>query len=285
MKWAMFATGTRAIPAVSHSAPARWSAVATIIVLGLMPIVVRAQDTGVPASFSVAGTASLLSQYRFRGLSRSDNQPAVQADLSVTHVAGAYAGVTLTSESPGPAVDMGAGEIDLYAGYSHALGPGGIMLDLGLRGYLHPGYLYRGRTAGNVVEIYGSLDRQIGPIDLRAGLSYAPPQAHLGHKAGGGARDNTYVFAETRADVPGTPLHLHAHGGCTGGGLDYTRSYCDYRVGLGATHKALGIDVSLVGTTLSQADARARPQGPVPDPAQTWRVARSAVVLGLSLQF
>eukprot|EP01037_Dinobryon_pediforme_P001775 gene1775-1805_t len=284
MEWAMFATGTCAIPAASHLAPIRtrrrWLVAAAIFALGLAPIGAQADETGVPAAFSVAGTASLLSQYRFRGLSRSDNQPAVQADLSVTHVAGAYAGVTLTSESPGPAVDMGAGEIDIYAGYSHALGPGGIMLDLGLRGYVHPG-----RAGGDVAEIYGSLDRQIGPIDLRAGLAYAPPQAHLGHKARGGARDNTYVFAETRADVPGTPLHLHAHGGCTAGGLDYTRSYCDYRAGLGATHKALGIDVSLVGTTLSQADALARPQGPVPDLAQTWRVARSAVVLGFSLQF
>lgn len=276
------ASGSRAIPAAWHLAPtrARRLTAAAIIALGLIPIAARADETGVPPAFTVAGTASLLSQYRFRGLSRSDNQPAVQADLSVTHAAGPYAGVTLTSESPGPAVDLGSGEIDLYAGYAHALGPGGTTVDLGLRGYLHPG-----RPAAEVVEIYGSLDHQIGPIDLRAGIAYAPPQAHLGHKPGGGARDNTYVFAETRADVPGTPLHLHAHGGCTAGGLDYTRSYCDYRAGLGATHNALGVDVSLVGTTLSQADALARPQGPAPDPAQTWRVARSAIVLGLSLQF
>ena len=82
-----------------------------------------------PASVSVSGTASVLSQYRFRGLSRSDGQPAVQGDLLISHTSGLYGGVTLTSAQPGPAVDFGHAEIDIYAGYDHALGGSGLMLD------------------------------------------------------------------------------------------------------------------------------------------------------------
>ena len=234
-----------------------------------------------PASVSVSGTASVLSQYRFRGLSRSDGQPAVQGDLLISHTSGLYGGVTLTSAQPGPAVDFGHAEIDIYAGYDNALGGSGLMLDLGLRGYV-----YADRGGADLFELSAALHRQIGPIDLRAGYAYAPPQAHLGRiTPDGGLRDNSYVFAEARSDIPGTALHLHAHLGHTAGGLDYTGAYTDYRIGLGASHKAWGIDLSLVGTTLSHADALARPQGPAADPLATWRAARTAGVVGLSYQF
>jgi uncharacterized protein (TIGR02001 family) len=236
----------------------------------------RADDAGSASPFTAQGSASVLSQFRFRGLSRSDGQPAVQGDLSVNHASGVYGGVMLSSEQPGAAVDLGHGELDLYAGYDHALGSSGLMLDLGLRGYFHAG-----RAGADLVELSAALDRQIGPIDLRAGLAYAPPQAHLGHESATGAlRDNTYVFAESRADIPGTPLHLHGHVGHTAGGLDYTGAYWDYRLGVGASHKAFGIDLSLVGTNVSHAAAAM-----TPDPLATWRAARSAGVIGLTCQF
>lgn len=247
----------------------------------LAPARVWADDTPAqPSPFSLAGSADVLSQYRFRGLSRSDGQPAVQGDLSVTHTSGIYGGVTVSSESPGPALDFGHGEIDLYAGYDHALGGGGLMLDLGLRGYL-----YADRGNADLVELSAALHRQIGPLDLRAGLAWAPPQAHLGRKADGNLRDNRYAYAQARADIPGTPLYLHAHAGHTAGGLDYTGAYWDYRLGLGATHQALGLDLSLVGTNVSHADALGAPQGPAADPQATWRAGRSAGVVTLSYQF
>jgi len=240
--------------------------------LVLAPTVAQADD----APFSLQGSASVLSQYRFRGLSRSDGQPAVQGDLSVSNGSGLYGGVTLSSEEPGAAVDFGHGEFDLYAGYDHALGSSGFTLDLGARGYF-----YADRSGADLLELSAALDHQIGPIDLRAGVAYAPPQAHLGRDDGSGAlRDNTYVFGEGRADIPGTPLHLHAHVGHTAGSLDYTGAYWDYRLGVGASHKAFGLDLSLVGTNLSHA-AAAR----TPDPLATWRAARSAGVISLTYQF
>jgi len=245
-----------------------------LIALGaLTPGVVLADDaTAAPSSLSLAGSAELLSQYRFRGLSRSDGQPAVQGDLSVSHTNGLYAGVTLSSTTPGPAVDFGHGEMDIYAGYDHAVGSSGLMIDLGLRGYL-----YADRASADIVELNAALHRQIGPIDLRAGLAWAPPQAHLGRSAAGGLRDNVYAYAEARADIPGTPLYLHAHAGHTAGGLDYTGPYWDYRLGLGASHKALGVDLSLVGTDVSHARALYA--------QDTGRAARSAGVVTVSYQF
>jgi len=243
----------------------------------LVPCPARADEpVALPdaSAIQVSGSASVLSQYRFRGISRSDGQPAVQADITLDHAGGLYGGVMLASEQPGEAVDFGHGEIDLYAGYQHDLGTSGTTLDLGVRGYLYPD-----RTHADLVELSAALDHQIGPVDLRAGLAYAPSQPSLGRtSASGNARDNVYAHVQARADVPGTPLHLHAHLGHTAGGLDFPRAYFDYRVGLGASRKAFGVDLSLVGTNLSH-DATA------PDPLAAWRAVRSAAVVSLSYQF
>jgi uncharacterized protein (TIGR02001 family) len=245
--------------------------------LALQPLAAWAGES----PLAVTGSVSALSQYRFRGLSRSDGQPAVQGDILASLAGGAYAGVLLASETPGAAVDFGHGEIDLYAGYDHALGSSGLMVDLGLRGYLYPDH-----GGANLVELSAALHRQIGPIDLRSGLAWAPPQAHLGRTSPAGAlRSNAYAYAQARADLPGTPVSLHAHAGHSAGGLDYTGAYWDYRLGAGVTHKALGLDLSLVGTNVSRAAAAAAPQGPSADPLATWRAARSAGVLSLSYQF
>ncbi len=238
----------------------------------LAPVPASAQDVAPPSPLTLSGSADVFSQYRFRGLSRSDGEPAVQGDLELSHVSGVYGGLTVTSESPGPALDYGHAEVDLYAGYDHALGSSGLRVDLGLRGYI-----YADRAGKNLVELSAALDRQIGPVDLRAGLAYAPPQRVAPAST---ARDNTYLFAEGRSDIPGTPLSLHAHLGHTAGSLDYTGPYWDYRLGLTASHKAFGLDLSLVGTSVSHAAALA-----TPDPAATWRAARSAGVITVSYQF
>ncbi|WP_082701620.1 TorF family putative porin [Novosphingobium sp. FSW06-99] len=267
---------------LSKYLPVLHPAVWLIACAALAPVSAHAGDiVAQPSPFSLSGSAEALSQYRFRGISRSDGQPAVQGDLSVTHTSGIYAGVTLASESPGPAVDLGHGELDVYAGYDHALGASGWMLDVGLRGYF-----YADRAHADLVELSAALDHQIGPIDVRAGVAWAPPQGALGRTApGNGLRDNLYAYAQARADIPGTPFNIHAHAGHTAGGLDYTGSYWDYRVGLGASRKAVGLDLSLVGTNVSHAAALAAPQGPAADPEATWRAARRAGVITLSYQF
>ena len=251
------------------------------VVAALLPAAAQADDsTQPPSPFSLSASVQALSQYRFRGISRSDGQPAVQADVSVTHTSGLYAGAMVSSEEQGPAVDLGQAEIDLYGGYDHTLGSSQLMVDVGVRGYLHAD-----RSRADLIELSAALHRQIGPVDVRAGVAWAPPQPHLGRNGGGDLRGNLYGFAQARADIPGTPLHLHAHAGHTTGGLEYTGPYWDYRLGVGASHKSLGLDLSLVGTNVSHASALAAPQGPAADPEATWRAARSAGVVTLSYQF
>ncbi|MES2301510.1 MAG: TorF family putative porin, partial [Pseudomonadota bacterium] len=39
---------------------------------------------------TVTGSASIVSQYKFRGLTQSDSKPAVQAAITVSHESGFY---------------------------------------------------------------------------------------------------------------------------------------------------------------------------------------------------
>ena len=54
------------------------------VVAALLPAAAQADDsTQPPSPFSLSASVQALSQYRFRGISRSDGQPAVQADVAI----------------------------------------------------------------------------------------------------------------------------------------------------------------------------------------------------------
>lgn len=166
-------------------------------------------ETPAPTGSGLDLSASLtfLSDYRFRGVSRSDEDPAAQAALTLSHDSGLYAGVTGTTlkgldsfrlRDPG-FQDLGDVELDLYAGYGAQLGDG-FSLDAGLLYYLFAG----GDGPTDYVEPYASLSYLIGPIDITAGAKYAPSQGAIGHE------DMLYLFGRIDASIPFRPWHFSA---------------------------------------------------------------------------
>lgn len=207
-----------------------------------------ADDTAPPSDITVTGSAAIVSQYRFRGISQSDNKPAVQGAITVSHSSGFYISTWGSSASAGNGpVNIGGTEIDVYGGYTHKFG--GTTLDMGVYGYLYPG-----ATAGNYVEIYGSLAHSLGPVTAKVGAYYAPPQKVFNLNWNSPTRHDMYVYGELSSAIPGTPLSFHSHLGHTGGGFDYGKPYLDYTVGVSATWKNLTLDASLVGTNISKTD-------------------------------
>lgn len=87
-----------------------------------------AATTGV-AHADVTANISLTSDYVFRGVSLSGNDPAIQGGFDYSNEAW-YAGVWGSSLFDGV-------ELDLYAGFTPSTGP--IDWDLGLIGYFYPG--------------------------------------------------------------------------------------------------------------------------------------------------
>jgi hypothetical protein len=222
-----------------------------------------AQDeTDPPKEITVAGSVALVSDYRFRGVSQSDEELAVQGGLSITHSSGFYVG-TWASNLAGWGTFGGSNtELDLYAGYKVPVGGGA--LDVGVTWYMYPG----GSDETDFAEPYVKLSGTVGPLNLLAGVAYAPKQQALGNWSFTGANaqdvlaggayddfgdkeDNLYLWGDASAGVPNTPLTVKAHIG-----------YSDGNPGLGPNGTSvaptgkywdwmLGADVAIKGTPLT----------------------------------
>jgi len=236
-----------------------------LVASGLAATPALADDpTAPPSAFTVTGSAAVVSQYRFRGISQSDNRPAVQGSFTIAHSSGFYIstwGSSATADSA-KIVDIGGTEIDVYGGWTHALGKTGVTFDGGVYGYIYPGGT-KSRIGfdASYYEVYGSLSKTYGPITAKVGLNWAPKQHYFKQFAGSGLTQyNMYEYGELGFAVPHTAFTIHSHLGHTGGGLNYlggTKEYLDYTVGVGYKWKALTFDISVVGTNVSRSDANA----------------------------
>ncbi len=161
------------------------------------------EPTGVPGSaLDVSAEVNLLTDYRFRGVSRSDEDPALQAALTAVHRSGFYAGArgtTLKGLDGLRRRDLGEVELDLYAGFGRELG-GGFEIDAGALYYLFAGA--DGPT--DYVEPYASLSYLIGPVYATAGAKYAPSQRAIGNE------DMLYLFGQVEVSIPFQPWSFSA---------------------------------------------------------------------------
>ena len=223
--------------------------------LAAAPVGLVAQTTNEPTDtgaepqqpFSVTGGATLASQYRFRGISLSDENPAIQGTINVAHESGLYAG--LWSSSLDGFGELGGAdvELDLYAGYRTALGSG-LTLDAGLLYYAYPG------SEGGDFEFfepYANLSGTLGPATAKIGVAFAPGQDALADNS------NIYVFGDLAAAVPTTGFTLKAHIGYSKGDTPLSPSgdYVDWLVGADYVTGPLTFGVAYVDTNLSRAEA------------------------------
>ncbi|HYN12522.1 MAG TPA: TorF family putative porin [Burkholderiales bacterium] len=97
------------------------------------PLTAAAQATPAPA---VTGNMTLASDYRFRGLTQTFEEPALQGGFDYAHSSGLYVGNWNSSISEtlffGSPIEM-----DFYGGYKRSFGD--IGLDVGLLYYYYPG--------------------------------------------------------------------------------------------------------------------------------------------------
>ena len=191
-------------------------------------------------------TAGVVSDYRFRGVSRSGRDPAVQGSLYAGYD-GWFAGGFASSV----ANRRGAhAEVDLSAGWSGEAGP--VTATAGVIGSLFPG----GR-ATDYVEVFGSVAKTIGPLEISAGANYAPDQAHV-------AGDNVYVYGAARAGIPATPLTIRASVGFEQGGLvadalpGLRRSKLDYMAGIEWKWTLLTLGLQYIGTDVQRGASLSR---------------------------
>jgi uncharacterized protein (TIGR02001 family) len=202
-----------------------------------------AQDAAPASDFTVTGGATLVTDYRFRGISQTDKRFAVQGTLTVSHSSGFYASVWGSSIDDYIA-NGGDQEIDLIAGYSKAFGS--ITVDGGVLYYYYPG---SGGITTDFFEPYASVKTTYGPVTAKVGVAFAPKQHALAYVGGANAReDNLYVYGELSGAVG--PIALTSHLGYSHGPsyLTIGKNYWDWNVGASYTWNHLTFGVSYVDT-------------------------------------
>lgn len=262
------------ITVVDPAAPAPETAAPTSLAMPAIAPVDFATATGqeedTPA-ITISGSASLVSDYRFRGVSQSDEGIAVQGGFTISHESGLYVG-TWGSNLAGWGTFGGANmELDIYAGYKLPVGEG--TLDVGGTWFMYPS----GADTTDFVEFYAKLGGTVGPVGLTATVAYAPQQEALGNAFPVGApadpgdkEDNLYLAGDAVYAVGDFPLSFKAHIGYSDGNpglgpngtsVAPTGTYFDWLIGADVTPiSGLTLSVAYVDTDISEAEAnRIRP--------------------------
>ena len=109
-------------------------------VLGLSAILLAstavpafAQEAESSSGITVSGNAAVTSDYRFRGVSFSDGDIAIQGGIDVAHESGFYIGTWGSSIED--SATFGHTELDVYGGWSGEVASG-ITFDVGLLEYI-----------------------------------------------------------------------------------------------------------------------------------------------------
>ncbi len=195
------------------------------------------EDGGDDSGIKFSPSITLVSDYRFRGISLSGRDPAIQAGIEASSN-GFYAGIWSSNIALYAGTHM---ELDVYGGWRGNVA--GLDVDVGATTYLYPG----GKGA-KYAELLGSVGHTIGPVELKAGIAYAPAQKNLGS-------DNFYAYGQARSGVPGTPISLTASVGHENGSVaGPTGKKWDWSLGGEYVYKKFTAGVKYVDTNITALD-------------------------------
>jgi len=192
-----------------------------------------------PVSAQLTGHLGLVSDYRFRGESLSEGQPAVQAAVAYDHASGVFLGALASSVRVDPTVSGLGGEI--YGGYAHPLGTRGSW-DVGAVSYLFPhpssgpGYDYTELFVGAGIE------------SISGRIFYSNDYFNFGAPG---------IYAELNgSQLVGRGMRLVAHIGYldrrvprASSSDNSAHTYLDFKAGLGFDISLLNIEIAVVGST------------------------------------
>ena len=218
------------------------------------------EPANVLGPFEISANVAFTTDYRWRGVSFSDGDFAVQGGFDAAHESGFYIGVWSSSieeygatqgailievldENGEPGTDAlptflsGAEtELDLYGGFAGEAGALGY--DIGVIWYTYPG----SSIDTDYAEVYGSLSADVGPGALTGGAAYIWDQDNT---FGG---DNTYVFGDYSAALGESGVTLDAHLGYTDGAFAFDGTQFDWLVGLSYDLAGLTFQAAYVAT-------------------------------------
>jgi uncharacterized protein (TIGR02001 family) len=181
-----------------------------------------------PHSFSY--NMGLYSQYIFRGLTQTGEEPALQGGVDYAHASGFYAGAWASNISwleDADLYDNSSLEVDIYGGYAAEIGDTGIAYNVGVLQYLYPGDKKSGVKAAETTELYGSL----GYGWVTGKLSVVVSDGAFGFDNADGS---TYLELNADIPLPWYGLKASAHIGYQdfSGSDNKDFDYTDWKIGL-----------------------------------------------------
>jgi len=188
----------------------------------ILAIVAMALITATAAQAQITGNLGLTSDYRFRGVSQTQNAPAVQGGIDYNHVSGLYIGNWNSSVSSQMYTNGAGVESDVFAGFRKQVF-GNFVVDVGSYNYFYP------RAGTN-----GSFDTN----EVFAGIGYkelvSVKYSHALSDYFGTANSKNSFYVQADAAIPLVRnLQLVAHIGHTNVANSSSLDYTDYNVGLG----------------------------------------------------
>ncbi|AYJ86999.1 hypothetical protein D3Y57_14930 [Sphingomonas paeninsulae] len=223
-----------------------------------------AQGEAPTKPITISGGVTLVNDYRYRGVSQSDEEMAVQGGITATHKSGLYAGVWASNLAGWGTFGGSNMELDLIGGYKRTFG--GATVDVGLTWYMYPG----GADKTDFAEPYVKVSGIAGPVSLLAGVAYAPKQQALGNWSNtpesriGDKEDNLYIWGDASAGIPGTALTIKGHIGYSDGNrglgpngtsIAPTGKYADWLIGADYVISPVTLGIAYVDTNITRGDS------------------------------
>ncbi len=223
-----------------------------LILSGLVSVSAIAADS----PHSVSGNLSLVSDYAFRGVSQTNEDPAIQGGFDYAHASGFYLG-TWASNVDGGLYPGASLELDLYGGYSGKISED-LSYNVGLLKYYYPG----NSIDADTLEAYAGATWKW----LNVKISYSLSDSLFGVQDADGS---TYIEANANFELPaGFMLALHYGDtnvtGPNSAGLDYS----DWKIGVTKEIGGFNVGLAYVDTDI-----------------KNWSIADDRIILSIGKTF
>lgn len=205
------------------------------------------------AKVTNTGSVAFTTDYKFRGISQTTNNAAVQGSLTLNHDSGAY----FTAWGSSIAAANGGLELDTLLGYAGSSGD--IGYDVGVMRYNYPGN--DGGQAANNGRKRFSYNEAYASVSM------------MGAKVGGAVSDDYfgdsgsfhYLYADYSKEVFqgfGVVAHVGYNKFGSAAGMNRAlgtsstgeNSYVDYKAGITKSIEGIGFELAYIGTDIKRTD-------------------------------
>lgn len=193
----------------------------------------------------ISGNIALTNDYRFRGISQSDESPAISGGFDIAWDTGIYVGTWASSVDFDSNDDYdGSLELDYYAGWAGDL-TDNVGVDVGVMAYTYPG---DNGAEGDYNELYLNVSLFGGSVGAVYSDDYYAESGKFYYLTG----DYSFPLGEVFSlDLHAGYADVEKNGGFFSSDTD---SYFDYSAGISASWLAVDWSVAYIGTDLDKGD-------------------------------